>query len=183
MRALQCGEARAFGIPLMPADLNSDAPVFRVEVRKTEIAGSEIKLFVIQRIIWNVHFAIFAEERAIGIEHGAAVVINAGGAPLEKRNDKSDVTFLGGFRERIGGWTGNGFGEIEKRGVFRAAEILASKKLVHADDLRAAFSRLAYFFDSTRQIFRSVLRAAHLNQANSKFIQHEKYRNTLTEEI
>ena len=130
-----------------------------------------------------MHFAIFAEERAIGIEHGAAVVIKAGGAPLEKRDDQSDVTFLGGFRERIGGWTGNGFGEIEKRGVFRAAEILASKKFVHGDDLRAAFGRLAYFVDSARQIFRSVLRAAHLNQANSKFVRHEKYRNTLTEEI
>jgi len=130
-----------------------------------------------------MHFAIFAEERAIGIEHGAAVVINAGGAPFEKRNDQSYVTFLGDFRERIGGWTGNGFGEIEKRGVFRAAEILAPKKFVHANDLRATFGRLAYFVDSASQIFCSVLRAAHLNQTNGKFVQHEKYRNTLTDEI
>jgi len=183
LRALQCGQARAFGIPLIPANLNSDASVFRVEVWKTEIAGSEIKLFVVQRIIGNMHFAIFAEERAIGIEHGAAVVINTGGAPLEKRNDQSNVTFFGGFGERLGSWTGDGFGEIEKRGVFRAAEILTPKQFVHADDLRAAFARLADFVDGAREIIRSVLRAAHLNQANSKFVPHEKYRNTLTEEI
>src|SRR5439155_21993952 len=42
------GEARTFGIPLVPASLHADARVLGVEIRKTEIAGSEIKLLVIE---------------------------------------------------------------------------------------------------------------------------------------
>jgi hypothetical protein len=37
-----------------------------------------------------VHLAVFAEERAVGIEDGASVVINARGAAFEERNDQDD---------------------------------------------------------------------------------------------
>ena len=84
LRALQSGEARALRIPLVPANLNADAAVCGIEIRKAEIAGREIKFFVVKRIVGNVHFAVFAEERAVGVKDGAGVVIDAGGAALEK---------------------------------------------------------------------------------------------------
>jgi len=112
-----------------------------------------------------MHFAIFAEERAIGIEHGAAVVIDAGARRSKRETTRATLLSLAALESASVVAAGNGFGEIEKRGVFRAAEILASKKFVHADDLRAAFGRLVYFVDSARQIFRCVLRAAHLKSA------------------
>ncbi len=62
LRALQSGEARAFWIPLIPANLNADAAVGSIEIRKTEIAGREIKFFVVERIVGDMHFAVFAEE-------------------------------------------------------------------------------------------------------------------------
>src|SRR5262249_5509448 len=42
LRAAKRGEARTLRIPLVPADLNADARVFRIEIRKTEIARREI---------------------------------------------------------------------------------------------------------------------------------------------
>src|SRR2546428_7493224 len=55
LRASERGEARAFGIPLVPADLYTDAGVLGVEIREPEVAGGEIKFFVIQRIVGDVH--------------------------------------------------------------------------------------------------------------------------------
>src|SRR6266436_3565384 len=45
--ALQRGQPRSFRVPLVPTNLNSDAAVFGIEIWKTEIAGREIKFFVI----------------------------------------------------------------------------------------------------------------------------------------
>src|SRR6185503_18999562 len=49
--ALQSGKARAFRIPLVPADESAHAAIFRVEGLKTEIPRSEVKLFVIERVV------------------------------------------------------------------------------------------------------------------------------------
>src|SRR6267154_1830605 len=83
VRAAERGEARAFRVPLVPADLDGDARVLGIEIRKAEVAGSEVKLFVIERIVGDMHFAVFAEERTVGIKDGAGIVIDAGGAALE----------------------------------------------------------------------------------------------------
>ena len=120
-----------------------------------------------------MHLAVFAEERAVGVEDRAGVVIDAGGAPFEQRSDNDDLFFFRDFRERFGGGAGNGFGEIEKVGIFLAAEIFAAKKFVHADDLRAARGRFTDFFDRAREIFVGVWRAAHLHEADCKFVCHK----------
>src|SRR5204863_5027906 len=58
VRAAKSGEARTFGVPLVPANLHADARVFCIEIREAEITRREIKLFVIERIVGNVHFAV-----------------------------------------------------------------------------------------------------------------------------
>src|SRR5262249_40658280 len=64
-RALERSEPRAFGIPLVPADERANFAFARVECLIAEIAGSEIKLLVIERIVGDVHLAIEALERSI----------------------------------------------------------------------------------------------------------------------
>src|SRR4029077_3265433 len=138
LSALESGQARTFGIPLIPTNLNADASISGIEIGEAEIAGREIKLFVVERIVGDVHLAVFAEERAVGIEDGASVVINASGPAFEEGNDQDDFQFFRNLRERVGGGAGDGFREIEKIGVFGAAKIFAAKEFIHADDLRAA---------------------------------------------
>ena len=91
IRAAQAREARAFGIPLVPADQHADPAVARVEVGEAQIAGREIKLLVVERIVGDVHLAVEAQQRAIGVEHRRRVVIKAGGAALEERSDDDDA--------------------------------------------------------------------------------------------
>jgi hypothetical protein len=178
LRALERGDARTFGIPLVPTDLHADAGEFGVEVEKAEIAGSEIKFFVVERIVGNVHLAIFAEVGAIGIENGAGVVVNAGGAAFENGNDERDFLFFSDLREALGGGAGNGFGEIEEFGIFGAAKIFAGEKLVETDDLSATRGRFVDFFGGTGEIFFFVGGARHLHETDRKFVGHANYLNT-----
>ena len=177
LRAAERGEARAFRVPLIPADLNADARVFRIEIRETQIAGREIKLFVIERIVWNVHFAIFAKVAAIGVDYRASVVIDAGGAAFEQGSDDDHFLFLGNLGESVRGRARDCFRKVEERGVLRAAEVFAAEQFIHANDLRAARGGFFYFFDCTGEIFLGVLRGFHLHEADRKFICHGVYRS------
>src|SRR5579864_3084314 len=128
--AAQSGEARAFGIPLIPANLHAHARVFRVEIWKAEIAGGEIKFFVIQRVIRNVHLAVLPEERSVSVQNSDTVVVNARSAALENRNDQRNFLCFRDLRQFFGGGSGYGLSEIEKLRVFGAAKIFAVKQLV-----------------------------------------------------
>src|SRR4051794_7101159 len=66
--ALHGGQARGFGIPLIPADQHADFSVASLPRAKTQIARSEIKLFVEKRVIRNMHLPIKAEQRAVRID-------------------------------------------------------------------------------------------------------------------
>ena len=103
---------------------------------KAEIARREIKLFVVKRIVGDVHLAILAGDLAGGVDHHGRVVINAGGALFEERGDDHDLLLLRDFAERFGRWTGNGFGQFEELDVFRLAEVLRAKELLQ--DKRSA---------------------------------------------
>src|SRR5690242_7728800 len=120
MRAPERGETRAFGIPLVPADLHANARVSRVEIWKSKIAWREIKFFVIQRIIGNVHLAVLPEERSVSVQNRDTVVVNAGCAALENRNDQRNFLCFCDLRQYFGGGSGHGLSEIEKLRVFGA---------------------------------------------------------------
>ena len=120
-----------------------------------------------------MHFAIFAEIRAVGVQNGASVVINARGATLEEGNDQGNILFFGEFCQALGGGAGNRFGKIEKFGFFAASKIFAGEKFVERDDLRTARGGFANFRFGLGEIFVFIGGATHLHQANGKLILHE----------
>src|SRR5882724_7892728 len=126
----ESGDAGTFRIPLVPANLDADFAVLCFKVGETKIAGSEIKFFIIERIVGNMHFAVFAEEAAVGVEYGAGVVVDARGSALKKRNYQDDFLLLGYFCECFGGRAGNWLGEVEKIRIFLTAEIFATEKFM-----------------------------------------------------
>ena len=91
LRALQRREPRAFGIPLVPADQSSNAAHVGVEGAEAEIAWREVILFVVERIVGNVHLAIEAAQSSVRVEQDSGVVIDARGALLEQRRDQDDA--------------------------------------------------------------------------------------------
>src|ERR1700722_3904529 len=83
-RTLQCSEPRALREPLIPADQRSEPPRSRIERAKSKVTRGEIKLFIIKRIVGNMHLAVEPAQRSVGIENGRSVVINAGSALLKQ---------------------------------------------------------------------------------------------------
>ena len=138
VRAAQAGQARGFGIPLVPADQDGDAAVARVEAGEAQIAGREIKFLVVERVVGDVHLAVDAEQRAVGVDHRGGVVIEAGGAALEERGDDDHAQLGGQLAERLGRGPGDGLGQVEAVVIFLAAKILRAEQFLQADDLRAA---------------------------------------------
>jgi len=175
-RAGQCGQARAFGIPLVPADEHGDAAVAGVESAEAEIAGSEIKLFVIQGIVRDVHLAVQAEEFAGGVNNGGAVVVNAGGTTFEDRSDDDDLMPAGDGGKGFGGRARDGLGKIEQLRVFLLAEILGTEELREADDLGAARGCLLDTRDGMGKIAIGLGNAGHLHEADGKRLRriHER---------
>ena len=87
LRAAQRRQARGFRIPLVPADQRRDARVARVEAAEAQVAGREVVFFEVQRVVGDVHLAVDAQQRAVGVDHQRGVVIHARRAPLEQRAD------------------------------------------------------------------------------------------------
>src|SRR6476661_681185 len=73
----QRGQPRRFGIPLVPANADSYFAMLGVPRLKPKVAGGEIKFLVIERIVWNVHLAVLAEQLAVRVDDCGGVVINA----------------------------------------------------------------------------------------------------------
>ncbi len=133
----QRGEPRGLRVPLVPADAGADRAVLRGERAEAEVAGREVELLVVVGIVGDVHLAIDAGGRAVGVEDDRRVVVQPGRAALEQRADDDDAVFLGGGGEGFAGRTGNRLGEVELAMVFALAEVQAGEQLLQADHLSA----------------------------------------------
>src|ERR1035438_8698033 len=56
-------KARAFGVPLVPADQRAHAAKVRVHGLKAQIARREVVLLEVKRVVGDVHFARSEERR------------------------------------------------------------------------------------------------------------------------
>lgn len=135
--ALHGGEASGFGEPLIPADKDADGGVFGFPGFEAKIARREVELFVEEWVVWDVHLAIDAQERAVSIDDGGGVVIKACGAFLEESGDDDHIVFFSDFRKSIGAWAWDALCEGEEAMVFGLAEVLRGAHLLCAEDLCA----------------------------------------------
>ena len=164
--ALQRREARGFGIPLIPADEDADFRVGGVPGAEAGVAGGEVKLFVEERIVGDVHFAVNAFDAPVGFDDDGGVVIKPGGALFEKACDDDDFIFFGELAEQVGARAGDGFGEFEKAVVFGLAKIKTAEQFLRADDFRPFLGGL---FDELRLLGAVdgwVFGAGHLRDAD-----------------
>src|SRR6266487_1529942 len=118
LRALQCRQLRALWILLVLANQHADLAVAGLPRAETQIAGREIKLLVVERIVRDVHLPVRAEQRTVRINDGGRVVIDAGRAPLEERGDDDHLVFAGELLKDVRARAGNRLGEFEILVVF-----------------------------------------------------------------
>src|ERR1043165_645185 len=124
IRAEETRNPRCLGIPLVPAYQHTDVAEARVPDTKAarllgqaadrvdtvvvrRIAGGEVVLLVIERVIGDVHFPIHAQQRPVPFDDGGRVPVDALRLPLEDRNDEDDPELFRDTRQRLGGWPGD----------------------------------------------------------------------------
>ncbi len=103
--ALKRGQARAFRVPLIPANQGADAAKARFKTGaktrakarihglKAQVARREVVLLEVERIVRDVHLAIDADDVAGGIERDRGVVIKTRSAALKERGNDRDARF------------------------------------------------------------------------------------------
>src|SRR3972149_5478644 len=78
--ARERGQARAFRIPLVPADERREAADAGVEGGEAEVARREVELLVVSGIVGDVDLAVESGEGVVGGQHRGAIVVEARGA-------------------------------------------------------------------------------------------------------
>ena len=169
--ALQSREPRTLGIPLIPANQRAHLADRRVKRAKAQVARSEIKFFVIERIVGNVHLAVDSPQAPASINDSSRIVIHAGGALFENGSDHAHPGRARHLSYDLRRGAGNCFCQIKQSGIFALAEVLRAEQLRQARDLRALPRCLPYHLQRMRHILLRIWPAAHLNQADAKFFR------------
>ena len=133
----ESGEAGAFGVPLVPADEGADGALRGLRGFEAEVAGGEVELLVVERVVGDVHLAVGVGDAAVFFDGDGGVVVEAGGAAFEEAGDEDDAGFAADAGEGVGGGAGDGLGEAEEGVVFALAEVLGAEELGEADELGA----------------------------------------------
>ena len=180
--ALQSGEPRAFGIPLVPANQRAHASKSRVHSLKAQIPRRKVILFVVQRIVRDVHLAINAGDGPIAVQRGRGIVIKPRRTALEQRSDDRNTCLARDFGKPLGRRPRNRLGQVEQPNILALAKVLGAKKLRQADDVCAQPRRFFNVPHRRREVRLRVSAHAHLHQTHNVFacIQHDSPANPPT---
>src|SRR5438270_10544889 len=144
LRAVQSQLARSLGEVAVVADVDADLRVLRIEHRVAEVAGAEVVLLPeAGRRVRDVVLPVLAEIRAVGVDHGGRVVVDAGRLLFIERDDDDHVVLgrvlLHQLRSRP---VGDLLDRLVPARVLFGAEVGSGEDLLHAEDLHAFLARL-----------------------------------------
>jgi hypothetical protein len=141
----------------------------RIEGFETQVAGREIKFFVVQGVVGNVHLAIDPAQRAVTLQHCHRVVVEPGCAALEEGSDHHYLFLSRDSGKALRGRARNGLRQIEELGIFALTKILSAEELREADDVCSAAGGFAHPVSGFVEIRVGVGRAGHLHRAYAVF--------------
>src|SRR5579884_171570 len=124
LRPPQRHQPRRLGIPLIPADQRPDASKLCVKREVTVIAGGEVVLLVIQRVVGNVGLAVDIYDRAVRVNNSYTVVIHTRRSPLKQGGYDGDAPLARDAGNSLGRRSGDRLRQIKQRRVLPLAKIL-----------------------------------------------------------
>ena len=138
----ECHETGCLRIPLVPAHQHAQAAHTGVDGMETEVAGSEIELFVIGGVIRDVHLAVFPCDAAVAVDHHGGVVVEAWSTPLEKGGDNHYAFLTGEGSEEFCRWSRDGFCQVEIVDILHLTEVKAVVEFLQYDELSSTIGKV-----------------------------------------
>ena len=132
-RAFQSRKSRCFRVPLVPADQGANwarGGALRLEA---EVAGREVELLVIERIVRDVHLAVDGGDvvrlaRGVVKDRGR-VVVQPRRTALKQARNQNQAVLANNRAERRRGWSRDRLGQSKEGMVLTLAEVLRPEKL------------------------------------------------------
>jgi hypothetical protein len=134
---------------------------------EAEVAGGEVELLVVERVVGDVHLAVEVGDGAVFFDGDGGVVIQARRSTFKKTGDEDDAGLAADAGEGVGGGAGDGLGEREEGVVFALAEVLGAEELGEADDVGALAGCLVDALGGLVQIELRVWVAGHLDEGDA----------------
>ena len=104
---------------------------------EAEVAGREVELLVVGRVVGDVHLAVHAADGAVGLEDDCRVVVETCRATLEEAGDEHDAVLPGNLRVELCCLARDGEGVAEVVGALRLAEVGTVVQFLQHDELCA----------------------------------------------
>ena len=164
---LHRGQTSGFGIPLIPANADTDFGVLRLECEEPQIAWGEVEFFVVQRIIRDVHLAVHTGDRTVGIQHNCGIVIQTVCTLFKQRHHDHNMQLLCNLLQRRGCWPGDRLSQLKPRVIFGLAWVLRVEDFLQTDDLSSLSGRFANLHDRATEIVRWRITTNHLHQTDA----------------
>ena len=100
--SLQSHKSCCLWIPLVPANKHSKLAYACLDWMETKVAGCEIELLVVSRIVGDVHLAVFAGYRSVALYHYSRVVVETWSTTLEERSNNDNIATLSHLTKELG---------------------------------------------------------------------------------
>ena len=173
VRPTHTGKPRAFRIPLIPAHKSADSAVLSIEIQKTRVAWSEIKFFIIQRIVRDVHLAVDAKQSAVRVQNRGRIVMQTR-APRRSNSDATIATLDSAASSDKAAVEGPEIGSAKSNNsAFSSRQKYCDRnnscKQMICAPLPAASPNAGF---GLGHIFIRLRCAAHLHQADAKLFVH-----------
>ena len=144
LRAVQPEHAAALGKVAVVADVDADGGVAGLEDGISQVPGLEVELLPERgQAVRDVVLAVLAEVRAVGVEDGRGVVVDAGRFFLVDGHHHGHLVLPGQvLHQPDGGTVGYLLGEVVPARVLLRGEVRTVEQLLEAQHLHAAPARL-----------------------------------------
>ena len=157
------------GIPLVPAHQHAQGAQRGLDGLKAQVSRGKVELLVKQGVVRDVHLAVLAGYAAVGLQDHGGVVVDAGGAALEKGKHQHHPQFPCQRAEALGRGAGDGFGQVAQLGVLFLAEVKAVVQFLQNNQLGAPGGGLADISFQTGHVARNIGGAVLLHHSYFDF--------------
>ena len=117
-------------IPLIPAYKHSKGTHGCFYGLEAKVSGGEVEFLIEEGIVRNMHLAVGAGNASVLLQDYCGVVVDAGGAALEKGQHQNYSKLTGQCTETLGGRPGDGLCKVTELCVLLLAEIEAVVKFL-----------------------------------------------------